>query len=64
MLEALQASPVPADRHDGMAAEILAGVRRRDEEDGPPAHRALEDARHEMQLWREVRRRAEEMAKA
>jgi hypothetical protein len=64
MIEALRASPAPADRHDRMAAEILAGVRRQDETDGPPAHRALEDARHEMQLWREVRRRAEEMARA
>src|SRR5215203_4879026 len=53
--EALRAAHVPADRHDGIAKEILAGVWRRDKEDGPPAHRALEDARHEMQLLQEVR---------
>jgi hypothetical protein len=64
MVEALRAAHMPADRHDGIATAILAGVRRQDEEDGPPAHRALDDARHEMQLWHEVRRRAQEMAKA
>jgi hypothetical protein len=62
--EALRMAHVPTDRHENIAKDILAGVRRQDKEDGPPAHRALEDARHEMQLWHEVRRRAQDMAKA
>ncbi len=64
VVEALTAAGVAAERHDEIAKDILASVRRRDEESGPPAHRALDDARHEMQLWREVRRRAEEAARA
>jgi len=64
VVEALTAAEVPADRHDRIAADILAEVRRRDEEGGPPAHRALADAQHEMQLWREVRRLAQEAARA
>ena len=63
IVAALEAAQVPAHRHDAIATEILAGVRRRDEENGPPAHRALDDAKHEMELLREVRRRAEEAAR-
>jgi len=61
---ALQASRMPADCHEGIAKEILAGLRREDEENGPPAHRALDDARHELDLWHELRRRAEQAARA
>ncbi len=64
VIEELTAVGVPHDRHDRIAADILAEVRRRDEEGGPPAHRALADAKHEMELWREVRRRAQEAARA
>jgi hypothetical protein len=43
------------------AEAIIAAVRDETERDGPPAHRALDDARSELERWREVRRRAEEM---
>lgn len=58
----LQAAQVPTDLHDSVFEDILAEARRRDEERGQPAHRALDDARRELQLWHAVRRQAEEAA--
>jgi len=62
VVEVLQAADVPAHCHEGIFQEILAEARRRDDEAGPPTHRALADAQRELQLWHDVRRRAEEIA--
>jgi hypothetical protein len=59
----LTAANVPAHLHDGIFGEILAEARREDEERGQPAHRALDDARRELQLWHDVVRRANEVAR-
>lgn len=59
---ALKAAEVPANLHDSIFNDILAKARRQDEEQGQPAHRALDDARRELQLWHTVRRQAEELA--
>ena len=52
--------PVGACRD--LLEEVLGAVRRAAAGEGPPAHRALDDARRELGLWRDVRGRAIEVA--
>ncbi len=59
----LQDAHVPAELHEGVLAEILTDTQHRDDERGPPAHRALADARRELQIWRDARLRAQEAAR-
>jgi hypothetical protein len=61
VFEWLQLANVPADLHECILQDILAQAQRMDDELGPPAHRALADARREKRLWHDVRRRAEEI---
>ncbi|MCB5176460.1 3'-5' exonuclease [Microvirga lenta] len=61
VLGVLQAAEVPADRHEGILQDILAQVERWDDQQGPPAHRALADAQRERQLWNKVRLHAQEI---
>jgi hypothetical protein len=63
-LDALERASVPAEARPGLLDEVLVSARRAAEGAEPPAHRALDDARRELQLWRDVRRRAEEEATA
>ena len=57
----LAASGVPEAARPALVREIVEAVRA--EYGGvAPAHRALEDARRELALWQEVRRRAETLA--
>lgn len=60
----LQEASVPESELASLAKVILAQARRKDEADGDPAHRALADARRELDVWRDVQRRAEECAKS
>lgn len=60
----LQEASVPESELASLAKVILAQARRKDEADGDPAHRALADARRELDVWRDVQRRAEEYAKS
>jgi len=54
----LEAACIPASWRAALIDEILTAARQ--SFDGlPPAHRALEDARRELHLWQEIRRRAE-----
>lgn len=62
VIEMLRDAGVPAELHEGVLQDILAQARCRNDEHGPPEHRALEDARRELHLWRDIRRRAEEAA--
>jgi hypothetical protein len=57
--DTLERAGVPAGTWPGLLDEILGAARRAAEGAGPPAHRALDDARQELRLWRDVRRRAE-----
>ena len=59
-LAALEAAGVPAEGLPGLLDEVLAAARNAAEGLGPPAHRALDDARRELHVWRDVRRRAEQ----
>ncbi|MBP0492821.1 3'-5' exonuclease [Pararoseomonas indoligenes] len=52
-----QAGLNPAE-HSGLLVSLL-GTLTREAEDGTPAHRALDDARRELALWREAKRRTE-----
>jgi len=54
----LAAACIPEDRRPALVDEILAAARR-SFDSLPPAHRAMADARRELQLWREIRRQAE-----
>ncbi|WP_043836436.1 transcriptional regulator [Muricoccus aerilatus] len=58
-LAALTAAGVEPSRCDKLLAEILADIVR-EQREATPAHRALEDAKSELRLWQEARRRAEE----
>jgi hypothetical protein len=58
---ALEAAGVPPEERPRLRSEILAEARRAAIA-LPPAHRAAEDARRELALWRDVRRRAKEAA--
>lgn len=57
--QALRDAGIPEAAWPKLLDEILGSARRAAEKAGPPAHRALDDARRELRLWREVRRRAE-----
>lgn len=58
IVEILQKSYTPeADSFD-VAKNILAQARLEDEARGSPEHRALADARKELEIWHDVRRRA------
>lgn len=59
--EALGAAGVPPEQRLRLRDDILAEARRAAEA-VPPAHRAAEDARRELVLWLDVRRRAREAA--
>ncbi|MFT8243097.1 transcriptional regulator [Roseomonas sp. BN140053] len=61
---ALDAGGIPAEERAALAARILDAARHGDEAAGPPAHRALADARRELVLWQAVRRRAEDAARS
>lgn len=58
---ALEAAGVPPGERQWLADPILEEAQRR-AKDGQPAHRALEDARRERDVWLGARRRAEEAA--
>ncbi len=55
------AATIPPERRQPLLESILQGARTAFE-DAPPLHRALDDARRELAIWREVRRRAEAAA--
>jgi hypothetical protein len=57
---ALEAAGLPPEERRRLQDGVLKDARRAAEK--RPAHRALEDARRELALWLEVRRRAEEAA--
>ncbi|WP_236960355.1 transcriptional regulator [Methylobacterium durans] len=59
VVQILRAGGAAADRVGGLADGILAAVERDAAGAGPPAHRALADARGELERWRDARRRAE-----
>jgi len=59
--EALKAAPLPPELHNGIVRDILAQAQRRDDALGPAVHRALDDARRELHLWLDIRRRAEDV---
>jgi hypothetical protein len=61
VLAALEAADVPPDARRRLADPILSEAQRR-AKDEQPAHRALDDARRERDLWSDARRRAEEIA--
>jgi hypothetical protein len=61
VFEALEGRGIQPDRRESILKRMLTDARDRQESEGPPAHRALEDARQEMQLWHELRRKAELM---
>jgi hypothetical protein len=61
VLAALEAADVPPDARRRLADPILSEAQRR-AKDEQPAHRALDDARCERDLWSDARRRAEEIA--
>jgi hypothetical protein len=61
VLAALEAAGVPPDARRRLADPILSEAQRR-AKDEQPAHRALDDARCERDLWSDARRRAEEIA--
>lgn len=56
VLAALAEAGVPAEQQAGLAYEILSAALAEAEQAGPPAHRALADARQELERWRELRR--------
>lgn len=60
----LGAAGIPADRQGPIVQDLLDEARRRDDGMGKPAHRALADAQRQLELWRDMRRRAEEVAAA
>ena len=60
--EVLEQAGVPPDQHDAVLKIVLDQAERRFKGDAPPAHRALDDAKAELQLWRAIRRLAGEVA--
>jgi len=58
---ALEAAGVPPKERQPLADPILEEAQRR-AKDAKPAHRALDDARRERDVWLDVRRRAREAA--
>ena len=61
VLATLQAGGVPDDLQERALADMLASAKRRHKA-ASPDHRALADARHEMTLWHELRRQAQDFA--
>ncbi len=61
-LAVLERAGVPVAARRDLTDDILEANRSRAKA-APPAHRALEDARGELSLWRDVVRSAEELAK-
>lgn len=61
MAAALKAAGVPPDERQRLTDPILEEAQRC-AKDAQPAHRALDDARRERDVWLGVRRRAEEAA--
>lgn len=60
-IEELARVGVPEPARDALVEAVLVATRQAAEA-AQPAHRALEDARRELRLWREVPRRAREAA--
>jgi hypothetical protein len=58
---ALEAAGLPPDERARLSGAILEDAQRR-AKDAQPAHRALDDARRERDLWLDVRRRAKDAA--
>lgn len=58
--EAVRAGGLEEAAREAVVRRVLEEVRAEDRGAGRPAHRALEDARRELRLWEEVRRRAAE----
>ncbi|MCR0981339.1 3'-5' exonuclease [Roseomonas populi] len=58
-LSALKAAGLDPAEHSGVLVSILGQMTER-AENGTPAHRAMEDSRRELALWRETRRRMDE----
>jgi hypothetical protein len=58
----LENAGVPVDARRDVLDDILEAARHAAAAE-PPAHRALDDARRELRLWRDVGRRAEEAAR-
>lgn len=63
IIEALKAAHIPEAEQARIAKDILSQARLKDDAKGEPAHRALADARRELEIWREVKRLAETFAK-
>ncbi|WP_230530736.1 3'-5' exonuclease [Microvirga roseola] len=59
VIAVLQRAGVSSERYEGIFQEILGQARLKNDDAGPPEHRALADAQRELQVWRDVRRRAE-----
>lgn len=55
----LREAAISEEARTNIVQGIVAQARSRGKADGPPAHRALADARHELQIWRDVCHRAE-----
>ncbi|WP_336492840.1 3'-5' exonuclease, partial [Methylobacterium nigriterrae] len=51
VLQILEAGGIASDRRGGAADKILAAIRQETESAAPPAHRALADARRELERW-------------
>jgi hypothetical protein len=62
VLTTLENAGVPVDARCAVLNGILEAARHAAEAE-PPVHRALDDARRELRLWRDVVRRAEEAAR-
>lgn len=63
-VQRLAASTVFQGASEGQVEAVLSVAREAVEASGPPAHRALDDARRELLLWREVLRQAKQAAEA
>jgi hypothetical protein len=63
-LAALAGTGLPEQEQAAMADAVVAEATEASRAGGEPAHRALEDARRELRLWHDVRRRAEQAATA
>lgn len=60
----LKQAGVEENEASRLAKDILAQARLKDEAEGEPAHRALADAKRELDIWRDVQIRAQEYAKS
>ncbi len=57
----LREAHIPESDWADIVKDIVVQARSRDEEEGPPAHRALADAQRELRIWRDVCNRARQM---